>query len=58
MTVVPYCANLLKMDLMSKADIAYINEYHARCLKLVAPVLKEKGWELGYQWLEANSKPI
>jgi len=39
MTLVPYCKKLLKMDLLSKLDIDYINKYHVRCLKEVGPIL-------------------
>ncbi len=48
MTVVPYCTKLLKMDLLSKVYIDYINAYHERCMKEVGAILKSKGWELGY----------
>ncbi len=58
MTVVPYCTKLLKMDLLSKVYIDYINAYHERCMKEVGAILKSKGWELGYQWLFEQTKPI
>ncbi len=58
MTLVPYCKNLLKADLLSRNDIKYINEYHERCLKEVGPILKEMKWDLGYQWLVKHTKPM
>ena len=58
MTLVPYDKKLMKMDLLGKTDIDYINAYHVRCLKEVGPVLKEKGWELGLNWLVEHAKPV
>ena len=28
MTLVPYCAKLLKKDILSRFDLKYINDYH------------------------------
>ena len=58
MTSVPYDRKLFKMDMISKDYIDYINAYHQRCLKDVGPILKEMGWDLGYQWLVKHCKPI
>ena len=48
----------MKMDLLSKADIEYINNYHKRCYKEVSPILIKHNWKLGLKWLESNTNPI
>jgi Xaa-Pro aminopeptidase len=58
LTVVPYDRNLFKMDMISQDYLDYINEYHQRCLKQVAPILKEMGWFMGLSWLEKHCTPI
>ena len=58
MTLVPYCKNLLKADLLSRNDIKYINEYHKRCMEEVGPILKEMKWDLGYKWLVKHTTPM
>ena len=58
LTRVPYCKKLLKMDLLSKADIEYINAYHAKCLKEISPILKKYNWIEGLKWLKNETKPI
>jgi len=58
MTAVPYARNLLRMDLLSKADIQYINKFHERCYKEVSPILNKHNWKLGLKWIEKLTKPI
>ena len=58
MTVIPYSTKLLKMDLLNRDNIEFINAYHARCLHEVSPILQKHGWDLGLKWLEKRCQPI
>jgi Xaa-Pro aminopeptidase len=54
LTFAPIERTLIKPDLLSKQELAWINNYHAEVVRVVGPQLG--GDEL--QWLQAKSAPI
>ncbi|KAF8978402.1 hypothetical protein BGZ46_006497 [Entomortierella lignicola] len=55
-TFVPIQTKMIEKSLLSSAEIAWINEYHAECIAKVEPYL-EKG-SLGYKWLKREAISI
>jgi Xaa-Pro aminopeptidase len=54
LTFAPIERTLIKPDLLSKQELAWLNLYHAQVLRVVGPQLR--GDDL--QWLEAKTAPI
>lgn len=54
-TMVPYCKNLIKWDLLSKDDIDYINSYHKKVYETLKPLLADD--EIALKYLEKECKP-
>ncbi|KAF9986386.1 hypothetical protein BGZ65_007811 [Modicella reniformis] len=52
-TFVPIQSKMIEKSLLSKAEVEWINRYHAECLEKVAPYLK-KG-SSGLRWLEREA---
>ncbi|KAK3739857.1 hypothetical protein QZH41_009105, partial [Actinostola sp. cb2023] len=55
---VPFARNMLMMSLMTKAQIDWLNAYHAQCLEVLTPVLKEQGRTRAIDWLERETRPL
>ncbi|XP_050360085.1 xaa-Pro aminopeptidase ApepP-like isoform X2 [Nymphalis io] len=58
LTLVPNQRKCLKIDLLDDFEIEYINAYHARVFKVLGDILKNRGLENDYLWLENECKPI
>ena len=56
LTLCPYDKNLLAKDLLSQADIAYINEYHHRVWDTLSPKLQDD--QTALEWLKQATSPI
>jgi len=54
-TMAPYCQALIKWDLLTKADIDYINEYHKKVYEVLKPLLKND--EIALKYLERECAP-
>ena len=39
LTVAPYNRELIDMNLLSPADVKYINAFHTKCIDLLSPLL-------------------
>lgn len=48
LTVAPYCRELIDVNLLSPADIKYINEFHHKCETLLTPLLHDDPLALHY----------
>ena len=57
-TLVPYDKNLIKVDLLSRDDIEYIDAYHKRILDTIGPMVQEDGDAAAYDWLVRATSPI
>lgn len=50
LTMIPMQKNLIKMDLMTKDEIDWLNQYHMEVMEKVGPRLEED--PAAYAWLE------
>jgi len=55
-TMVPIQRKLIKQEMLSKKEVAWLNDFHAACWTKVSPLL-EPG-SLGYKWLRSESMPL
>lgn len=55
-TMVPLQASLMNLDLMSDAEIEWVNNYHAECLEKLAPELGDDRDTLA--WLRKACRPL
>lgn len=39
-------------------QLAWLNDYHTKCLEVVGPALKERGKTEAYQWLKEQTQLI
>ncbi|XP_046976189.1 xaa-Pro aminopeptidase ApepP-like [Vanessa cardui] len=58
LTLVPNQRKCLKLDLLDDFEIEYINAYHARVFKVLGEILKSRGLEEDYKWLDNECQPI
>ena len=56
MTVAPYCRELLKLEIMSKETIEYVNKHHQECLEKLSPLLQDDPRALAY--LQRQCEPL
>ena len=40
LTVAPYCRELIDTNLLDEETIAYINDFHQKCLRILTPLLQ------------------
>ncbi|KAM3955002.1 xaa-Pro aminopeptidase ApepP-like, partial [Aphomia sociella] len=57
-SLVPHQTACLDVDLLSDLEIKYINDYHARVLATIGPILQERNLIEDYEWLEKECAPI
>lgn len=57
-TLVPIQTNLLDFSLLTNKEIEYLNNYHAKCLKILSPLLQGPENSQALQWLERETQPI
>jgi Xaa-Pro aminopeptidase len=57
-TVAPYDRSLIKLSLLSPADISYIDAYHAKVWGTLSPLLELKGDLLASEWLRRQTAPL
>ncbi|XP_026330085.1 xaa-Pro aminopeptidase ApepP-like [Hyposmocoma kahamanoa] len=57
-TLVPHQVACLNITLLSDFEIKYINDYHARVLATIGPVLQRRGLTEDYNWLKRECEPI
>ncbi|XP_046489533.1 xaa-Pro aminopeptidase ApepP isoform X2 [Neodiprion pinetum] len=57
-TLVPIQSNLLDTSLLTDQEIAYLNCYHAECLKKVGPLLQGEANRQALSWLRRATVPI
>lgn len=48
LTVAPYCRELIDKNLLSPDTVRYIDEYHAKCLEKLTPLLQDDALALNY----------
>lgn len=48
----------LKLNLLLRLQIAYLNEYHMICREKVGPLLKAQGETEGLAWLMKETEPL
>eukprot|EP01135_Chromosphaera_perkinsii_P005187 Nk52_evm5s322 gene=Nk52_evmTU5s322 len=58
LTFVPFQRKMIVTSMMTKEQIAYVNNYHKRCLKLTGDLLKSQGKTKVYEWLERECRPL
>ncbi|XP_047347344.1 xaa-Pro aminopeptidase ApepP [Vespa velutina] len=57
-TLVPIQTNLLNVSLLTDEEINYLNNYHAKCLKTLSPLLQDPENDQALQWLKRETQPI
>ncbi|XP_063992316.1 xaa-Pro aminopeptidase ApepP [Diachasmimorpha longicaudata] len=57
-TFVPIQTTLLDISLLTDEEITYLNNYHARCLELLRPLLQGEENVQALKWLEKETRPI
>lgn len=58
MTLVPIQTSLLDVSLLTREEIEYLNNYHARCLEVLKPLLQGPENMQALKWLERQTLPI
>lgn len=57
-TLVPIQTNLLDLSLLTNDEIKYLNDYHAKCLNTLSPLLQGSENSQALRWLERETQPI
>ncbi|CAK9807708.1 Xaa-Pro aminopeptidase ApepP [Anthophora quadrimaculata] len=57
-TLVPIQTKLLDVSLLTDHEIEYLNNYHARCLNTLKPLLQGPENAQALEWLERETQPI
>ncbi|XP_053977342.1 xaa-Pro aminopeptidase ApepP [Hylaeus volcanicus] len=57
-TLVPIQTKLLDVSLLTENEIEYLNNYHARCLNVLSPLLQGSENAEALHWLEKETRPI
>lgn len=57
-SLVPIQRKMIVVELLTKEEIEYINDYHKKCRDVVGPILKKQSKEEGLQWLLRETEPI
>jgi Xaa-Pro aminopeptidase len=55
LTLVPFDRRLIDAALLSRAELAWLNAYHARVHEQLAPLLRDAG---ATAWLKTATAPI
>lgn len=55
-TMVPFCRNLLDLDLLTKPEKAWINAYHAEVYTRTKGLIRDESITLA--WLERETQPV
>ncbi|XP_011644972.1 xaa-Pro aminopeptidase ApepP isoform X1 [Pogonomyrmex barbatus] len=58
MTLVPIQTSLLNISMLTDHEIEYLNNYHAKCLKVLKPFLQGPENAQALKWLEKQTLPI
>lgn len=57
-TLVPIQTSLLDVSMLTAKEIEYLNNYHAKCLKILKPFLEGPENVQALKWLEKQTLPI
>ncbi|XP_077341501.1 xaa-Pro aminopeptidase 2 [Lithobates pipiens] len=57
-TLVPYDRNLIDVDIMTEAQIRYVDKYYEKIRRVMLPELQRQGRQEEYKWLERNTEPL
>ena len=57
-TMVPYDKKLMDLELFTKEDVEYVNEYHRKVFRTVGPILEQRQEVAAYEWLRDATSPI
>lgn len=57
-TLVPIQTKLLDLSLLTDSEIQYLNNYHAKCLNTLRPLLQGPENAQALEWLERETRPI
>ncbi|XP_050359919.1 xaa-Pro aminopeptidase ApepP-like [Nymphalis io] len=57
-SLAPHQTASLDVELLSEDEITYLNNYHARVLATLGPILKQRKLTEDYEWLEKECAPI
>ncbi|GBP68692.1 Xaa-Pro aminopeptidase 1 [Eumeta japonica] len=57
-SLAPHQTSCLDIDLMTDHELEYLNDYHARVLNTLGPILKERGLDEDYAFLERECAPL
>ncbi|XP_075989950.1 xaa-Pro aminopeptidase ApepP-like isoform X2 [Anticarsia gemmatalis] len=57
-SLVPHQTACLCLELLNDFEIKYLNDYHARVLSTIGPILQSRGLTAEYQWLEKECAPM
>ncbi|CAH2083404.1 unnamed protein product [Euphydryas editha] len=57
-SLAPHQTACLDVDLLSDLEITYLNNYHARVLATLGPILRQRNLTEDYEWLEKECAPI
>lgn len=57
-TLCPIQTKMLIISELTAQEIDYLNSYHKKCLDILGPLLKQKGYESAYLWLLRETLPV
>ncbi|XP_006617100.1 xaa-Pro aminopeptidase ApepP-like isoform X2 [Apis dorsata] len=57
-TLVPIQTKLLDISLLTDVEIQYLNDYHAKCLNTIKPLLQGPENIQTLEWLERETRPL
>lgn len=54
-TLCPIQTKMLLISELTPCEIEYLNAYHKKCHEILGPLLKNKGYEAAYKWLQRET---
>lgn len=57
-TLVPIQIKMIKTEMLSEKEKCWLNSYHEKICKIVAPVLLSEGKQRAYEWLMREAVPV
>ena len=58
LTLFPLQRSLIDATMLAPHEVAWVDQYHARCLEVVGPLLAEQGRSEALAWFERNTQPL
>lgn len=57
-TLCPIQTKMLIISELTSHEVDFLNSYHKKCFEILGPLLKKKGYESAYLWLQRETQPV